>query len=215
MIPFLQRLEKSAVLCNLWADVDTAAGAQDEGEPAEQELKFEWFENEDVENVVSRFTSQIASAAGELHVEQQQVHSSLSIEKVSNPSRSSDSLDHEVLLQIIRVLQSYGLRDVTFKDNCEYITTSAGVEGLGVLTTLDLTACGLAEVPEVLSGLVNLQTFHLRRNKLTSLPSFLGSVLRQLRHLDADDNLITTLPGVSIFMLTQNCSCTVVNLFKF
>lgn len=195
MIPFLQRLERSCVVVQLSVQAVAAAPNASDGERAQKEVKFEWFENEDIENVVSRFTAQLSQAAAELHVEQQQVSSTLHIDKVVNPSRSADSLDHEVLLQLVNVLQPYSLREVVFKDNCEYVTTSAGVEGLVTLTSLDLTACGLTEVPEVISALVFLQTLYLRRNKLTVLPSFLGSMLK-LEHLDADDNLITTLPGM-------------------
>ena len=63
MLPFLQRLEKSCVLVQL--SVHSASDV-DEGEPAQREVKFEWFENEDVENIVSRFSAQLSKAAAEL-----------------------------------------------------------------------------------------------------------------------------------------------------
>lgn len=190
MLPFLQRLEKSWVVVQLGG-----GGSADENEPILKELKVEWFENEDVENVISRLSAQLFQAADELPVS---ISSSrLQVEKVVNPSRSSDSLDHEVLMQLVSVLQSYHLREIVFKDNCEYIGTAAGVEGLATLRTLDLTACGLTEVPEVLACLENLQTLFVRRNKLGTLPVFLGR-MHKLQHLDADDNLITILPGVTI-----------------
>lgn len=182
-----------------------SASDVDEGEPAQREVKFEWFENEDVENIVSRFSAQLSKAAAELGHQDQlssTLQSLLHVDKVVNPSRSADSSDHEVLLQFVKVLQPYRLREAVFKDNCEYISTSAGVEGLVALTSLDLTACGLTEVPELLSALVNLQTLYLRRNKLTNLPSFLGS-MTALEHLDADDNLITTLPGMHCYHYSQ------------
>lgn len=195
MLPFLQRLEKSCVLVHLSLDGAANVG---EGEPAQKEVKCEWFENEDVENVIARFTAQLSQAAADLG-KPDQLSSSLHIDKIVNPSRSADSLDHEVLLQFVGVLQQYRLREAVFKDNCEYIATAAGTEGLVALTNLDLTACGLTEVPELLSALVNLQTLYLRRNKLTTLPVFLGT-LAALQHLDADDNLITTLPGMRCYL---------------
>lgn len=201
MIPFLQRVEKSSLLVQLCADHEESA---DEGEPAPKELKFEWFDNENVESIIARFSVQLSQTAAAL---QGQAKTSLHVEKVVNPSRSADSLDHEVLLQAVNILQSYGLREVLFKDSCEYITTSAGMEGLTALTTLDVTGCGLTDVPEVLAALVNLQKLYLRRNKLTSLPPFIGFVMKELTHLDADDNLITTLPGVKhkLFLFSYFC----------
>jgi hypothetical protein len=173
-------LEKSSLLVTIQHESD------------QRELRFEWFENEDCENVVARFEAHLSHAVEEIHVPGVAIRASVLIEKVG--TKGTDAGDHEVLVQAFGILQRYGLQGLSFKESCLYLTTTAGIESLATLSTLDLTACGLTEIPEAVATLTLLEELFVRRNKLAALPSFLGS-MSKLKHLDADDNMIASLPG--------------------
>ncbi len=60
-------------------------------------------------------------------------------------------------------------------------------------TELDLSLMGLAEVPEAIGSLAQLQELNLFNNQLTALPEAIGS-LTQLQELDLSYNQLTALP---------------------
>lgn len=175
-------LEKSCLLVTLRHERD------------QRELKLEWFENEDCENVVGRFSAQLSHAVEEMKAGEDAIRTSVLVEKVT--SRGTDASDHEVLVEAFSVLQRYGLVELGFKESCQYFGTTAGMESLSTLSTLDLTSCALTEIPEAMASLVHIEVLYLRRNKLAALPAFVGS-MRKLKHLDADDNMLATLPGAN------------------
>ena len=70
------------------------------------------------------------------------------------------------------------------------------------LTALNLGGCGLATLSPMVGGLGGLLELRLSDNKLTALPREIG-LLRALRVLVADNNLLSALPGANFAVLTQ------------
>ncbi len=62
------------------------------------------------------------------------------------------------------------------------------------LANLNLSSCGLAQLPATVSSLSSLRILRLSHNRLTALPPEL-SALTALEVLAADHNLLTALPG--------------------
>ena len=176
-----------------------------------RDFRFHWLENEDSEDIAQRFEAQLnqelvewgreAPGSGDVPAAavlpapipanaRVPVSTSLQIEKTSN-----DSADHEVLLHILGILRVHELHELLFKEQCKYLDRTTGADQLDTLTVLDLTSCGLTEVPASICNLHNLKTFVMSKNKLTSLPHFIGT-LQQLVNLNADDNTLTSLPGM-------------------
>eukprot|EP00892_Ulva_mutabilis_P003179 jgi/Ulvmu1/12862/UM098_0047.1 len=174
-----------------------------------RDFRFHWLENEDSEDIAQRFEAQLNQELAEWGRESPgsgdvpaaavlpapipanarvPVTTSLHIEKTSN-----DSADHEVVLHIVGILRAHELQELLFKEQCKYLERSTGAHQLEKLTVLDVTSCGLTEVPEPISALHSLKTLVLSKNKLTSLPHFIGT-LQQLVILNVDDNALTSLP---------------------
>ena len=87
------------------------------------------------------------------------------------------------------------------------LSSADGVERLGLLTTLDLCECGLAELP-ALNGLPELVTLLLSGNALTALPVVAAAGEETgLRELRIDRNQLTTAgPAVSTATCTPPAS---------
>ncbi len=59
--------------------------------------------------------------------------------------------------------------------------------------SLDLSSCGLDDLPPEIGSLITLKHLYLRNNRLTTLPNSIGD-LTQLTHLDLENNRLTTVP---------------------
>lgn len=179
-----------------------------DGTGADLDFRFHWLENEDCEDIAYRFELQLneeialwsmgaaglpeapATAETGLNSTRVPLSTALHVEKASN-----DCADHEVLQRIMGILRAHELQELLFKEQCKYLDAPAEPTQLDTLTMLDLTGCALTEVPSSIANLLNLKIVNLSKNKLMALPQFFGS-MHKLETLKADDNALTTLPGM-------------------
>lgn len=164
-----------------------------EGNAAPQGSSFQWQENEDAEHVVQRFHAYMQQTLGGRFDSPgtSQVTMALRIVKISASSESSDG---EIVTQIIALLRGHGLEELSCRDAAPYLAHAHSFASMAALARLDLSACGLAELPAGLLALSALRALDVSRNKLTALPPDIGR-LASLRVFTADDNALTTVPG--------------------
>jgi hypothetical protein len=156
-------------------------------------VNFQWLETEDAENVVRRFHVYLQQALGD-RLECDAASKLSTSLKVNRISSSAESSDHDVLTQIIRILHEHGLEELSCSNTGPYLSTSHGFASMATLSHLNLTNCGLLELPPGLLALTALRSLDLSQNKLASIAPGIEQ-LALLEALRADDNMLASVPG--------------------
>lgn len=180
---FSGALEKSGVQINF-----TLTDA--EGHETSHEVTFQWLESEDVENIVQRFDAYVEQAL-DGRVYGGCVCTSIRVDRLSS---SAESPDHEILMQLLGILRRYRLEGMVCSGAGSYLASAHGLISLAPLLRLDISSCGLAELPTGVCELIKLTDLNVSKNRLAALPQAI-SQLSSLQVLSANDNALTTLPG--------------------
>ena len=89
---------------------------------------------------------------------------------------------------MVELLYAYGLNEVQCSEAGSFLSSAHGFVSLGQLACLDMSSCGLTEVPAALCSLSALVDLNASNNKLSALPSAIGQ-LTTLQNLQADGNV--------------------------
>jgi hypothetical protein len=180
---FSGALEKSGVHVNF-----TLTDA--EGHDKSHVVTFQWLESEDVENVVQRFGAYVQQAL-DGRADLGSVRTNLRVDRLSS---NADSPDHEILMQLLNIIRRYRLEGMVCSGAGSYLFSAHGLISMAPLLRLDISSCGLAELPTGVCELIKLTNLNVSRNRLAALPQAI-SQLSSLQVLCANDNALTTLPG--------------------